>query len=85
VLKTLPVTVLLLCAAWIPAAGQTTATIDIDTTSTIPITPGFSGVSDDLVFPIEYWDYHFNSLAAQIGYGWVRFPGGNTSPLSGAC
>ena len=80
-LKTLPGIVPLLCAACLPASAQTTASIDIDTTSTIPITPGFSGVSDDLVFPIEYWDYHFNSLAAQIGYGWVRFPGGNTSDI----
>jgi len=80
-LKTLPLIVPLLCAASFPTAAQTTATIDIDTTVSTPITPGFSGVSDDLVFPIEYWDYHFNSLAAQIGYGWVRFPGGNTSDI----
>jgi uncharacterized protein (TIGR03437 family) len=72
---------LILCAAGIPAAAQTAATIDIDTSVTVPIQPGFSGVSDDLVFPIEYWDYRFNSLGAQVGYGWVRFPGGNTSDI----
>jgi uncharacterized protein (TIGR03437 family) len=79
--NTAPVIILFVCAAGIRVAGQTTATIDIDTTLTIPIAPGFSGVSDDLVFPVEYWDYRFNSLAAQIGYGWVRFPGGNTSDI----
>jgi len=73
--------ILLFCAACLPAAAQTTATIDIDTTTTIPVNPEFSGVSDDLIFPIEYWDYRFNSLAAKIGYGWVRFPGGNTSDI----
>jgi hypothetical protein len=80
-LKTWPLIVPLLCATCLPSVAQTTATIDIDTTSTIPVNPGFSGVSDDLVFPVEYWDYHFNSLAAQIDYGWVRFPGGNTSDI----
>jgi len=70
-----------LCGASIPAISQTTATIDIDTTSTTPIAPGYSGVSDDLGFPVEYWDHRFNTLAAQVGYGWVRFPGGNTSDI----
>ena len=70
-----------LCAASTPAISQTTATIDIDTTSTTPIAAGYSGVSDDLGFPVEYWDYRFNTLAAQVGYGWVRFPGGNTSDI----
>ncbi|SPE27881.1 exported hypothetical protein [Candidatus Sulfopaludibacter sp. SbA3] len=70
-----------LCVACFPAGAQTTATIDIDTTSTTPITPGFSGVSDDLGFPVEYWDYRFNALAAQVGYGWVRFPGGASSDI----
>src|ERR1700675_2637569 len=80
-LRTAPFLALALFAVGLPSTAQTTATIDIDTTSTTPITPEFSGVSDDLVFPIEYWDYRFNSLAAQVGYGWVRFPGGNTSDI----
>ena len=61
--------------------GTSTATIDVDTTSTIPVTPGFSGVNTDLGFPLEYWDYRFNSLAAQVGYGWVRFPGGSSGDI----
>ena len=77
----LPAMALLLGAVCVPAAAQVTATIDIDTTATIPVHPGFSGVSDDLGFPVEYWDYRFNTLAAQVGYGWVRFPGGSSSDI----
>jgi uncharacterized protein (TIGR03437 family) len=69
------------CAAWTTASAQSTATIDIDTTSTTPIRPGFAGVNDEIGFPIEYWDYRFNALAAKIGYGWLRFPGGNTGDI----
>ena len=72
--------ILVLCAAC-RVAAQSTATIDVDTTSTIPVTPGFSGVNADLGFPVEYWDYRFNSLAAQVGYGWVRFPGGSSGDI----
>jgi uncharacterized protein (TIGR03437 family) len=65
--------------------AQTTApvpaTIDISSTVTTPISSGFSGVSTDLGFPVEYWDYHFNALAATIGFGWVRFPGGTSSDI----
>ncbi len=80
--KALPGVLLTVYAASVPAASQTTtATIDIDTTATIPARPGFSGVSTDLGVPIEYWDYRLNALAAQIGYGWVRFPGGSSSDI----
>jgi len=68
-----------------PALGQTstpvTATIDINTAVTSPVSPGFSGVSTDLGFPVEYWDYRFNALAATIGFAWVRFPGGTSSDI----
>jgi uncharacterized protein (TIGR03437 family) len=70
-----------LAAAGLPAVAQTSAIIDIDTTATAPIQPGFSGVSTDLGFPLEYWDYRFNTLAAPVGYGWVRFPGGSSSDI----
>src|SRR5579863_4965290 len=70
-----------LCAVCLPAGAQTTAAIDIDITATVPVNPGFSGVSDDLGFPLEYWDYRFNTLAAPVGYGWVRFPGGSSSDI----
>lgn len=68
--------VLAVCAVCIPLAGQTTATIDINTTATIPIHPNFSGINDDVGFAAEYWDYRLNTLAAKVGYGWVRFPAG---------
>ena len=35
----------------------------------------------DLGFPVEYWDYRFNTLAAQVGYGWLRFPGGSSGDI----
>src|SRR5580693_5398808 len=69
----------------IPAVAQTTApvtsTIDINTSVTTPIAPAFSGVSADLNLPVAYWDYRFNTLAAKIGFGWVRFPGGTSSDI----
>ena len=80
-LKTLAVMVPLVCAACVPAAAQITATIDIDTTTTVPVHAGFSGVNVDLGFPLEYWDYRFNTLAARVGYGWVRFPGGSSGDI----
>ncbi len=68
-----------------PVSAQTsnpvTATIDINTGVTTPIPAGFSGVSADLGLPIEYFDYRFNALAATIGFGWVRFPGGTSSDI----
>ncbi len=73
--------VLLVGTAGVPLSGQATATIDIDTTATIPVHSGFSGVNVDLGFPVEYWDYRFNVLAAQVGYGWVRFPGGASGDI----
>jgi len=74
------VAILWFCAAC-RLAGQATATIDIDTSTTTPIAPGFSGVNADLGFPVEYWDYRFNSLASQVGYGWIRFPGGSSGDI----
>jgi hypothetical protein len=61
--------------------AQTTATIDINTAVNTPLQPGFSGVNADLGFPLEYWDARFNALAAQIGYGWLRFPGGASGDI----
>jgi hypothetical protein len=62
-------------------SAPVTATISINTAVTTPISSGFSGVSADLGFPVEYWDYRFNALAATIGFGWVRFPGGTSSDI----
>ena len=68
-----------------PGLAQTstavTATIDINTSIATPISPGFSGVSTDLGLTVEYWDYRFNTLAATVGFGWVRFPGGTSSDI----
>jgi uncharacterized protein (TIGR03437 family) len=61
------------------AIAQTTAAIDIDTSTTIPVRPGFSGFNDDEAIPIEYWDYNFNALTNQLHPGWIRFPGGDDS------
>ncbi|MFI5143104.1 MAG: hypothetical protein ACHQHM_03640 [Thermoanaerobaculales bacterium] len=67
-----------LSLARVPADEGAPATIDIDTTAPQPIQPGFSGINDDLGFPVEYWDSKFNAIAAQISYGWIRFPGGSS-------
>ncbi len=81
--KMLLLVLLLLVTGWAAALAQTpvTATIDIDTTVTTPIASGFSGASAELGSPVEYWDYRFNALAATIGFGWVRFPGGSSSDI----
>jgi uncharacterized protein (TIGR03437 family) len=68
-------------AALAQTSASATATIDINTTVTTPISPGFSGVSTDLGFPVEFWDYRFNALASTIGFGWLRFPGGTSSDI----
>jgi uncharacterized protein (TIGR03437 family) len=58
--------------------AQTTATIAIDTTTTSPVRPGFSGYNDE-ASTIEFWNYNFNTMANQMHPGWIRFPGGDSS------
>ncbi len=73
-----------LCAPFLLAQTSATAgiaTINIDTSRSIPIGPGFSGVNADLGLPVEYWDYNFNAMANTLGFGWVRFPGGTSSDI----
>src|SRR3984957_18209498 len=72
---------LLIAPARAQVSGPVTPPIDINTSVTTPISPGFSGVSADLGLPVEYFDYRFNTLAAAIGFGWVRFPGGTSSDI----
>ena len=60
------------------AAGQTAATIAIDTTTTTPVRPNFSGFNVE-IGTMEAWDYNFNALANQLHPGWIRFPGGDSS------
>jgi len=56
--------------------AQVSATIDIDATHATPLNSGFSGFNDEVTFPVEYFDYRFNNLAAQLSPGWVRYPSG---------
>ena len=72
---------LFFCFALLPVAAQTSAVIDIDATTATPVNPNFSGVNAEAGFPVEYWDYRFNTLAAKLGLGWVRFPGGAESDI----
>ncbi|MGO9097866.1 MAG: hypothetical protein ACLQGV_21900 [Bryobacteraceae bacterium] len=58
------------------ALGQVSASIDIDTVHTTPLNADFSGFNDEVTFPVEYYDYRFNNLAAQLSPGWVRYPSG---------
>ena len=69
---------LLLAAAALTfsAVAQNTAAIDIDTSHTTPLSPNFSGFNDEVVYATEYYDYHFNNLAAQLSPQWVRYPSG---------
>jgi uncharacterized protein (TIGR03437 family) len=67
------------CAGWIPLLAQTPATIDIDTSTTIPVNPKFSGYNDEVSEPIEFFDYRFNTLVSALRPAWVRFPGGISS------
>ena len=58
--------------------AQNMATIEIDTKAPSRVQRGFSGVNADLGVPVEYWDNSFNTLAQQVHYGWIRFPGGTS-------
>jgi hypothetical protein len=68
-------------AGAIPAAAQTSATIDIDTSTTIPVNPKFSGFNTEASSPVEYWDYRFNAMALKLNAGWLRYPGGTGSDV----
>ena len=71
----------LLIAGVMPAPAQTSATIDIDTTTTIPVNPRFSGFNASAGPPVEYWDYRFNTMALPLNAAWLRFPGGTESDV----
>lgn len=58
------------------ASPQSTAVTDIDATHATALNAGFSGFNDEVVFPVEYFDYRFNNVAAQLSPGWVRYPSG---------
>jgi hypothetical protein len=76
-----PFVTALFIAGGIPALAQTSATIDIDTTTTIPVNPKFSGYNASAGPPIEYWDYRFNTMALVLNTAWLRFPGGTESDV----
>ena len=67
---------ILFAAAALNSMAQNTATINIDTTHTSVLNPNFSGFNDEAVYPVEYYDYHFNNLASQLSPQWVRYPSG---------
>jgi uncharacterized protein (TIGR03437 family) len=56
--------------------GQVSATVDIDSQQTAALNRNFSGFNDEVTFPVEYYDYRFNNMAAQLSPGWVRYPSG---------
>ena len=76
--NTMPLARLILVAAFsgLAALGQEPASIDIDAVHTTPLNANFSGFNDEVTFPVEYYDYRFNNLAAQLSPGWVRYPSG---------
>jgi hypothetical protein len=53
--------------------------IDIDTSQTTPLNANFSGFSDKVVFPAEFFECRLNAIAAQLASGWVRYPSGSFS------
>jgi uncharacterized protein (TIGR03437 family) len=63
------------------ASGQVSATVDIDTSVTIPVNPNFSGFNTRDDSPVEYWDYRFNTMALALNAAWLRFPGGTNSDV----
>lgn len=77
-MKRLMLLALVLAASRMGAVAQTSATIDIDTGTTLPLHAGFSGYNDEVAIPVEYYDYRFNTLARNLSPGWIRFPGGIT-------
>jgi uncharacterized protein (TIGR03437 family) len=58
------------------ALSQVPATIDVDAAHTTALNSNFSGFNDEVTFPVEYFDYRFNNVAAQLSPGWVRYPSG---------
>jgi len=63
-------------AAPFSALAQNSAIIDINTSQTMPLNANFSGFNDEAVYPVEYYDYNFNNLAAELTPKWVRYPSG---------
>jgi len=67
---------LALAVGCLAALAQTTATVAIDTTHYTSLNANFNGFNDEVVFPVEYFDYRFNNYAAGLTPGWVRYPSG---------
>src|SRR5208283_3627537 len=61
------------------AVAQVSATVDINTTQTTTLNANFGGFNDEVVYAVEYYDYRFNGVAAQLSPGWVRYPSGSFS------
>jgi hypothetical protein len=54
-------------------------TIAIDTTTTTPVRPGFSGFNNDEAIPIEYWGLQFQRPDQPVSSRPDSFPGGDDS------
>jgi uncharacterized protein (TIGR03437 family) len=70
---------LAIAAASLSAVAQVSATIDINTAQTTTLNANFGGFNDEVVYPVESYDYRFNNVAAQLSPGWVRYPSGSFS------
>jgi hypothetical protein len=54
--------------------------ISVDTTTTAPLAPGFSGFDDEYVLNgVEYWDPKYIPMVQALKPGWVRYPAGTPS------
>ena len=72
---------LLLTFGTVSGQVSASATIDIDTSATIPVNPNFSGFNTRDDSPVEYWDYRFNTMALALNAAWLRYPGGTNSDV----
>src|ERR1039458_4061590 len=71
--------VLGLAASAIGAFAQVAATVNISTSQTTPLNPGFSGFNYEGAASYEPYDYQFNAVAGQLSPGWIRYPAGISS------
>src|SRR5271169_3115849 len=61
------------------AEAQVDVVVSFVTTNSTPLNPGFSGFNNGLKNAVEYYDTHFQQMAATLSPGWLRFPAGTES------
>jgi hypothetical protein len=80
-LRTYTLLIVLVGAVTTPAlSGGTTVSININTQTSTPVAPGFSGFN--VPQPrngVEYYDPKFINAVIPLKPGWLRFPGGTSS------